>query len=104
MGLLIGTRLASGSTGAAAEEPAAPADGCDAGAPVANWGEPDIIGPAAYWTTSAPRLSTTRLSPSRRSTVFRSLALINCTICSSSPTSIGPEDRAAFDEDVAVLD
>src|SRR4051794_2450612 len=41
---------------------------------------------------TAPRLRMTRLSPSRRSTVLRSLTAISLTICSRSRTSIGLSD------------
>src|SRR4051812_24842824 len=41
---------------------------------------------------AAPRLRMTRLSPSRTSTVLRSLAAISLTICSRSRTSIGLSD------------
>jgi hypothetical protein len=47
---------------------------------------------------TAPRLRITRLSPSRTSTVFKSLADISWMICSMSVTSIGPVARVVTDD------
>src|SRR5260221_14341203 len=46
---------------------------------------------------AAPRFNTTRLSPSRKSTVFRSLAAITLTICWRKSTSIGPRETSGED-------
>src|SRR3954471_5804303 len=73
---------AGGDPGALVDAPAA-ACGCErAGAPTG----------AAYVIVEAagPRLRMIRWSPSRTSTVLRSLAAMSLTICSSSRTFIGP--------------
>src|SRR5688500_15112952 len=88
----MGTNPADSSVVAAGAAPPAPpaaACGCDGGAcPTGAC----IAGAYANVGAAAPRLTMTRLSPSRTSTVLRSLAAMSFTICSSSRSFIGLPD------------
>src|SRR5437763_11506173 len=96
----MGTRLASSEDGGGEVEDSAPE-----AAPPDSAG----AGPGALYVTgaaliyAAPRFSTTRWSPSRRSTVFRSLAAISLTICSSRTPFIGLAGPVDFDGPAAGL-